>query len=92
MLLSTFGVNCQIIQDWVIMDSRASSSFLRHGSLVIKQQIADVPITMIQSDGDTMMSMYGNNRNLPQLTRATMVCHILSIFQTSLLSGVTYLV
>ena len=88
MLLSTYDVNQENIKEWAILDSGASSHFLCLDAPVTNKQPATNPITIVQPDGDVMVSTHTGDLDLPQLPQAARRCHILPAIKYSLISVV----
>jgi hypothetical protein len=81
-------MNRQNIREWVILDLGASSHSLCLDASVTNKQLADDPITVIQPDGDTMMSTHVGDPDLPQLSNAARMYHINPDTEQSLISVV----
>ena len=88
MLLSTYDVNRENIKEWAILDSGASSHFLCLDAPVTNKQPATNPITVMQPDGDAMVSTHTGDLDLPQLPKAARRFHILPAIKHSLISVV----
>jgi hypothetical protein len=63
----------------------ASSHFLCLDAPVTNKQLATNPITLMQPDGDTMVSTHTGDLDLPQLPQAARRCHILPAIKHSLI-------
>jgi hypothetical protein len=85
MLLSTFDVNQENIKERVILDSGASSHFMCLDAPVTNKQLATNPITVLQPDGDAMVSTHTGELDLPELPQATRQCHIFPEIKHSLI-------
>ena len=85
MLLSTFDINRENIKEWAILDLGASSNFLFLDAPVTTKQIAINPITVLQPDGDTMVSTHMGDLDLSQLPQAAHRGHILPVIKHSLI-------
>ena len=70
MLLSTYNVNQENIREWAILDLGASSHFLCLDASVTNKQPATNPITVMQPDGDAVVSTHTGDLDLPQLPQA----------------------
>ena len=62
-----------------------SSHFLCLDAPVTKKQPVTNPITVMQPDGDAMVSTHTSDLDLPQLPQAARRCHILPAIKHSLI-------
>ena len=58
MLPSTFDVNWETMQEWIILDSGASSYFLCLDAAATNKEIAENTCIVLQPDGDSIVSIH----------------------------------